>query len=105
VGSGASEAAIFDAFRQDGPKKYAEVATGAQIQPPAGVQKDLVFGRALYTTPGGEGSLDALGTLIAEGKFTIPQPVKIVGTGFEAIAKGLEQLKAGVSGTKLVVAL
>jgi NADPH:quinone reductase-like Zn-dependent oxidoreductase len=105
VASGASEAGIFDALRQDGPKKYAEVATGARIQPPAGVNKDVVFGRTLFTTPGGEGSLNALGPLIAQGKFTIPLPVKIVGTGFEAIAKGLEQLKAGVSGTKLAVTL
>jgi len=105
VASGASETGIFDALRQDGPKKVAEIATGAQIQAPAGVNKELVFGRTLYVTPGGEDSLNALGSLIAEGKFTVPLQVKVVGTGFDAIAKGLEQLKAGVSGTKLVVSL
>jgi len=105
VAGAASEPDIFDAFSKGGPKKYAEVATGAQIQPPIGVNKDLVFGRNLYITPGGEGSLNALGPLIADGKFTIPLPIKIVGTGFDAIAKGLEQLKAGVSGTKLVVTI
>jgi len=105
VASGASEAGIFDVLRPDGPKKVAEIATGAQIQAPAGVTKELVFGRSLYSTPGGENTLNALGSLIAEGKFTVPLQVKIVGTGFEAVAKGLEQLKAGVSGTKLVASL
>lgn len=47
--------------------------------------------------------MTALAGLLSEGRYKLPNRVQNVGSRFEAIAKGLEVLKGGVSGTKLVV--
>jgi hypothetical protein len=49
--------------------------------------------------------MSSLAELVRQGKFKVPLRIKNVGSGFEAIAKGLEELKEGVSGTKLVVSV
>lgn len=89
-----------------GPKYFAEVATGQNVKDvPADVKHSLVFGRQLFGAPGGASALAVLGKLVDEGKYKLPVPVTVVGKGFEAIGQGLETLKDGVSGTKLVVTL
>lgn len=89
-----------------GPKHFAEVATGQNVKDvPADVKHSLVFGRQLFSAPGGSSALAVLETLVAEEKFKLPVPITVVGKGFEAIGQGLEILKDGVSGTKLVVSL
>lgn len=89
-----------------GLKYLAEVATGQNLKDiPAGVKHSLVFGRSLFDAPGGSSALAVLGKLVDEGKYKLPAPITVVGKGFEAIGKGLETLKDGVSGTKLVVTL
>ncbi|KAI4211280.1 MAG: hypothetical protein LQ351_005964 [Letrouitia transgressa] len=105
VGSAAEQKDIFETLRPDGPKEYAEVATGAQMQVPEGVKRQLTGGRMLFGLPGGLNAMPTLAELVEEGRFRVPTQVKKVGSGFEAIPKGLEELKAGVSGTKLVVAI
>lgn len=105
VAGAAAQPNIFDAFDPSGPRLYAEVSTGAAIEPPEGVERHIVFGYALFKVPGGLNAMSALSDLLAQGKYKVPIKVKVIGTGFEAIDAGLQELKAGVSGTKLVVSL
>lgn len=105
VGSAAEQKGIFETLQPDGPKEYAEVATGAQMQVPEGVKRQLTGGRMIFGKPGGSNAIPALAELVEEGKYRLPTQVKKVGSGFEVVPKGLEELKAGVSGTKLVVAV
>lgn len=89
-----------------GPKYFSEVATGTNSKDiPADVEHTLVFGRALFSAPGGSQALAVLGELIESGKYQLPVPVTIVGKGYDAIGEGLETLQTGVSATKLVVSL
>lgn len=46
-----------------------------------------------------------LADLAEEGKFKLPLEVEVVGKGLEDVSGGLDRLKKGVSGVKLVVAL
>ena len=106
VGSGATRPDIFDTLRAAGPKEYAEVLIGAQIQCPEGVKRHVVLGRKIFETQGGGNAMSALADLISQGKYKIPfQAVKRVESGLEAIGPGLDELKRGVSGTKLVVTI
>ncbi|KAF2098968.1 GroES-like protein [Rhizodiscina lignyota] len=89
-----------------GPKHFAEVVTGQMAREiPADVQHTLVFGRKVMTAPGGSGIFSALGELLTNGRYKIPLPVTVLGEGLELIEPGLRKLRAGVSGTKLVVKL
>lgn len=103
VASGASQTSIFDTLSAEGPKQYAEVATGVQFQVPEGIKRHTVYGRAVFGTHGGANIMPALADLLSQGKFKVPVQVKTMGNGLEAIAKALEELKQGVSGTKFVV--
>ena len=105
VGSGAAQTTICDVFSADGPKEYAEVLTGAQFDVPESVKRQTVLGLSVFETPGGSNILIALTELVNQGKYKVPVRVKTVGHGLEAIAKGLDELKGGVSGTKLVVSI
>lgn len=105
VGSGASQMNIYDTLSVDGPKEVGEVFTGTQIQVPEGVKRTVAFGRQVFDAPGGKNAMTALARLLSERRYKQPNRVQRVGSGFEAIAKGLEVLKGGVSGTKLVVTL
>jgi hypothetical protein len=103
VASGATQTSIFDTLSPDGPKEYAEVVTGREFKIPEGVKRHYAFGRNVFKTQGGENMMPALTELVTQGKYKVPIQVKKVGSGFEAIAEGLEELKGGVSGMKLVV--
>ncbi|KAF2671242.1 GroES-like protein [Microthyrium microscopicum] len=107
VASAASQTDIFESFSQEGPKIYGEVATefSGQISPPEGVTRNIIMAADIFGTPGGGEVLYALGQLIEDGKFVVPVKVEVVGYGFDAIGLGVEKLRAGVSGTKLVVSL
>lgn len=105
VASSASQKDIFDTLNADGPKEYAEVFTGTPTHVPDGVKRRVVFGRKFFETPGGHNAMPALADLLKKGDFKIPIQVKNVGSGFEAIGPGLEELKKGVSATKLVVTI
>ena len=89
-----------------GPKAFAEVVTGRNVEKaPDGVKHSPVFGATVYGQPGGSNLFAALERLLAEGKLKLPTAVKVVGHGLESLSGGLEELRAGVSGTKLVVSL
>ena len=103
VASGASQTNIYDTLNVDGPKEVGEVFTGTQIQVPEGVKRTIAFGRQVFDAPGGKNAMTALARLLNEGRYKQPNQVQRIGTGFGAIAEGLEMLKGGVSGTKLVV--
>jgi hypothetical protein len=47
----------------------------------------------------------AVGDLLESGEYELPPTVTVVGVGLGSIKGGLEMLKAGVSGTNLVVYL
>ena len=103
VASGASQTKIYDALRLDGPKMVGEVLTGTQVQIPEGVRRTMANGWQIFDAPGGKNAMTALSRLLDEGRYTLPTGVQSVGSKFEAIDKGLELLKEGVSGMKLVV--
>jgi NADPH:quinone reductase-like Zn-dependent oxidoreductase len=103
VGSAATRTGIFDTLRADGPREYAQVFTGAQILVPDDVRRSVVFGRKLFDMPGGKNALSALTDLVSQQKYKLPIQVQKIGSGLQSIAPGLEQLKRGVSGTKLVI--
>lgn len=105
VASGASQTNIWEALSAGGPRKYAQVMTGAQFEVPADVHRTNVFGPSVFGQPGGANLMPALTQLIDEGKYRLPVRVKSVGNGFEAIPKGLEELGPGVSGTKLTLSV
>jgi NADPH:quinone reductase-like Zn-dependent oxidoreductase len=89
-----------------GPKQFTEVVTGQMATDiPAEIKHTLVFGRKVMTTSGGPNLFSALGVLLASGEYKPPLPITVVGKGLESIGEGLEKLKAGVSGTKLVIKL
>lgn len=67
------------------------------------MKRTVAFGRQVFELPGGKNAMTALAGLLSEGRYKLPNRVQNVGSRFEAIAKGLEVLKGGVSGTKLVV--
>ena len=105
VAGGASQTNVYDTLSIDGPKEVGEVFTGTQIQVPEGVKRTIVFGRQVFDSPGGMNAMTALAGLLSEGRYKQPNRVQRVGDGFEAMGKGLEVLKGGVSGTKLVVTI
>ena len=103
VASGASQTDIYNALNADGPKEVGEVSTGVQIQVPQGVKRTVVDARQIFETQGGKNAMTALARLLAERRYKLPTRVQKVGNRFEAISKGLDLLRGGVSGTKLVV--
>ena len=103
VASGASQLNIYDTLTSDGPKGVGEVFTGTQIEVPEGVKRTIAFGRQIFDAPGGKNTMTAFAGLLSKGRYKPPNRIQYVGSGFEAIAQGLEMLKGGVSGTKLVV--
>ncbi|KAK0630880.1 putative alcohol dehydrogenase [Bombardia bombarda] len=104
--AGASERTkLFDVLRADGPRLYSQVMTGAQVNVPENVRSVAVYARMVFDVPGGMRAMGKLGELGEAGKFKLPLSVEVVGKGLEAIGPGLDKLKEGVSGTKLVVGL
>ncbi|KAM7192077.1 GroES (chaperonin 10)-like protein [Naviculisporaceae sp. PSN 640] len=107
---------IFTAFNQDGPKLFSQVMTSPhsasiaqQIPAEMGVKvAQPVFGRMTFeVSPGGKSAMSRLTELVEAGggKFKVPLNVEVVGKGLESIGPGLDKLRNGVSGTKLVVSL
>ncbi|KAL3417146.1 hypothetical protein PVAG01_11146 [Phlyctema vagabunda] len=106
VGAGMDQRDIFETFDENGPKRYAQVWTGEdEIQVPDGVDSILFRGRDVTQLPGGESIMLALQTLLQDGRYKLPIPVRGVGHGFEALERGLELMRNGVSCEKLVVTL
>ncbi|KAK3303873.1 chaperonin 10-like protein [Chaetomium strumarium] len=97
---------LFETLRSDGPRLYSQVFTGThQLAIPERVSAQTVFGRMVFQMPGGFWAMEKLSEMVSRGQFKLPLRVVVVGKGLEAIGSGLEILRAGVSGTKLVVSL
>jgi NADPH:quinone reductase-like Zn-dependent oxidoreductase len=106
VGAGAKQRDIFNALDPAGPRRYAQVWTGDdEIKAPDGVESVLFRSRQLPELPGGMNALQALRRLMEEGKYRLPVPVHNVGAGLEGLTKGLDLIRQGVSGEKLVVTM
>jgi NADPH:quinone reductase-like Zn-dependent oxidoreductase len=106
VGAGSTQRHIFEAFDSSGPKRYAQVWTGdEEIEVPNGVDSVLFRGRDITHLQGGKNIMLALQTLLEEDKYKLPLPVHKVGDGLDALAKGLELMREGVSGERLVVTI
>ncbi|OJJ95322.1 hypothetical protein ASPACDRAFT_36764 [Aspergillus aculeatus ATCC 16872] len=105
VEAAASEPEVLTSLNPDGPKVYAHVVTGTAVDVPEGVQSVPVNARQIFEVKGGAVAMPRLGELLAGGKYKIPVRVEIIGKGWEAVARGLDRLGRGVSGTKLVVSL
>lgn len=104
VGSVATDPSLLQVLT--GSKKFAQVITGRDFKGvPAEVKHYQIAGGNVFGAPGGANIVAALGLLLEEGKYKVPVPVTVVGQGFDAIGDGLQTLKKGVSGTKLVVRL
>ncbi|KAI5463842.1 chaperonin 10-like protein [Mariannaea sp. PMI_226] len=103
VTGAASDPGIFKAFSNDGLRIYSQVFTGQKVTVPDNVQSAVVFGRQVFGAPGGLSAMSALGQLVAEHKYQIPVPVRVIGNGWHSIGPGLQSFEKGVSGEKLVV--
>ncbi|KAK0645804.1 chaperonin 10-like protein [Cercophora newfieldiana] len=107
VGAAGEDTQLFGTLNAEGPKLYTNVFTGKEIAAPEGVEATKVFAHMMFVTPDPEGAsaMVRLADLVDEGKYKLPLEIEVVGTGLDEIGAGLEKLKKGVSGAKLVVAL
>ncbi|KIN05009.1 hypothetical protein OIDMADRAFT_142790 [Oidiodendron maius Zn] len=106
VGAGRTERHIFETFDSNGPKKYAQVWTGDdEIEVPSGVVSVMFRGRDLPQLQGNQNVFLALQALLEEDKYKLPLPVHKVGDGFNMLEKGLDLMRKGVSGEKLVISV
>lgn len=107
VSGAGEERALFDALKKDGPSLYTNVFTGKEVEAPEGVEATKVFAHMMFVTPDPEGAsaMARLVDLVEEGKYKLPLEIEVVGRGLDEIGAGLEKLRGGVSGSKLVVGL
>lgn len=106
VGAAGMSRHVFDALDPSGPKRYAQVWTGDQvIDVPSAVESVMFRGRDLPQLPGNKNIMQSLQVLLEERRYKLPLPVRKVGHGFEALETGLELMRRGVSGEKLVVTI
>ncbi|KAJ5953297.1 hypothetical protein N7454_000193 [Penicillium verhagenii] len=106
VGAGGSQSHIFETLDPQGPKKYAQVWTGDnEIKVPSGIESVLFRGGDLPKLPGNKNIVKSLERLLEEEKYKLPLPVHEVGRGFDKLERGLDLMRKGVSGEKLVVSV
>ncbi|KAF7547210.1 hypothetical protein G7Z17_g7900 [Cylindrodendrum hubeiense] len=104
VGAGGAQSHVFETLDPNGSKRYAQVWTGDdEIEVPSGVNSVLFRGRDLPNLQGGENIMRALQSLLEDGKYKLPLPVHKMGHGIDGLENGLELMRKGVSGEKLVV--
>lgn len=106
VGAGASQQGIFQALAPDGMRRYAQVWTGdEEIRAPEGVDSVLFRSRDFGKIQGGDNIMAGLQSLLEERRFKVPLPVRVVGAQLQGLRDGLDLMRNGVSGEKLVVTL
>ena len=105
VTAAATQPAVFTALNPKGPKIYAHVVTGQNVEVPEGVESTGIFGQQILGAKGGTKAMPGLASLVQSGKYKLPVKVEVLGKGFNAIEPGLDKLMKGVSGTKYVVSL
>ena len=105
VTAAAGQPAVFTALNPTGPKIYSHVFTGQNVKAPEGIAPTVVNAMQIFETNGGMDAMTNLTRLVESGKYKVPVKVEVLGKGFDAIEKGLDKLKEGISGTKYVVSL
>lgn len=106
VGAGGVQRHVFETLDDQGPKKYAQVWTGdKEIEVPSGIESVLFRGRDLSKLHGNENIMRSLERLLEEEEYKLPLPVHEVGYGFDKLERGLDLMRQGVSGEKLVVSV
>lgn len=104
VGAGSSDSTIFEVFYADGPKRYAQMWVGEdEVQVPEGVESVLFRSRNFGLLPGCKNVTGGLSTLLKEGRYKLPLPVRNVGAGVEELNRGLDLMSKGTRGEKLIV--
>jgi hypothetical protein len=101
----ASEPNVFAVLKSDGPKLYAQVVTGRNVEVPEVVEATEIFGQMIFEAEDGRGAMPALARLVERGEYKVPIRVEVIGKGFDVIESGLDRHMKGVSGTKFVVSL
>lgn len=96
---------IFGVFREDGLKLYSYVMMGEKLEVLEGVKVVMVFGWMVFQIDGGGVVMMKLVDLVELGWFKLLLEIEGVGKGLGVIGVGLEKLRGGVSGIKLVVFL
>ncbi|KAF2722569.1 GroES-like protein [Polychaeton citri CBS 116435] len=103
VGAGREERYLFETFASDGPQKYAQVWTGEDaIEVPSGVDSTMFKAGDFPELQGSQNIMLSLQNLLAESKYKLPIPIYNLGQGHTGFANGLEMIRKGVSGQKLV---
>ncbi|KAJ5698033.1 hypothetical protein N7462_000038 [Penicillium macrosclerotiorum] len=106
VGAGSLQQDVFQALDPEGPCIYAQVWTGdKEIEAPKNVHSVLFRGRDLPQLPGNQLIMRSLQQLLGEHRYKLPLPARNVGQGLDGISKGLDLVRQGVSGQKLVVSI
>lgn len=105
VTAAAEDPGLFKTLDSNGPRLYSQVFTGVKVSAPEGVTQSVVFGRNVFDAPGGKGAMAGLGKLLEEGTYKLPVPIKVIGSGWDAIGAGLMEFEARSGGEKLVVSL
>ena len=104
VGAGSAESQVFDAFAPNGPKRYAQVWTGnEEVKVPEGVDSALFRSRDIGQIQGADNIMQGLQALLESGQYKLPLPLNVVGEDLDGLQKGLETMRKGVSGEKLIV--
>ncbi|CEL11134.1 hypothetical protein ASPCAL14240 [Aspergillus calidoustus] len=105
IGDGAAGPCAEIISRVEG-KKFVSLASPAKSQLAGGVSSKFIFGGDLKDNEVGPAIFEAfLPKALEAGTFQAKPSGEVVGHGLEAIQKGLDDLKAGVSAKKLVVTL
>lgn len=112
IGSGSLRRAIAIAARTTGSKRVASAQPAAVVRiqgwraPRRGVQVSAIWGGTLKDNEVGPGIyVDFLPAALRCGDFRPAPEATVVGTGLAAIPDALQQLRRGVSATKLVVTI
>lgn len=106
VGAARTQREIFDTLDPEGEKVYAQVWTGEEeIETPEWVKNTLFRSRDVGLLKGAEGAMRALEGLLGDGRYGLPLEIRNVGCGLEGLEKGLDVVRGGVSGWKVVVGL
>jgi NADPH:quinone reductase-like Zn-dependent oxidoreductase len=105
IGDGAAGPCAEIVSRVEG-KKFVSLASPIQGELAGGVASKFIFGGDLKDNEVGPAIFEAfLPKALVSGTFHAKPFAEVVGHGLEAIQKGLDDLKAGVSAKKLVISL
>lgn len=104
VSAGVSQSDICDVLNTSGARKYAAVVTDSPVTVPDNVEKLDVMASSMFDARGGRELIPSLTKLVEDGRYKVPLPVKVVGSGLEELPDVLNEVLIA-SGEKLVIML